>query len=52
MVQVFLSDNGASWAKVDSGSFADTKALKTFPLTAPAAALGFRLVINTEAGEG
>jgi hypothetical protein len=49
-VQVFLSDDGASWAKVDSGTFQDTAALKSFTLTTAQNAMGFRIVARTEAG--
>ena len=49
-VQVYLSDNGASWAKVASGAFEDTDTLKTFTLPTAMAAMGFQLVAKTEAG--
>ena len=49
-VQMYLSDNAASWAKVASGTFADTGTLKTFALPTATAAMGFRIVATTEAG--
>ena len=49
-VQVFLSDDGASWARVQSGTFPDTDTLKTFNLNTATAARGIRIVATTEAG--